>query len=380
MIMGTGPFIMESATDEKIVWKANEKYWRASADIKEMHWIVNDDSISCAQGLLAGNYDIAAADSSYYGQLEASPNVFFKEGAPGFLQYYLGINNNKYNLNQRSAMAYAFNYTYALEQVFSNTRARMKSIIPSGIEYGRDDLDYPDTDYAIARQFMLDEYGGSLVATSDPEDATWIAKATDDPFFVINFTFFQSNTWTNLKDLLVDNLKRIGIECVGIPATGSQLSQLTNVPENHDKIGIMVLGWGPDYLEAANQVDNNFHTGNSGNWLQYSNPTVDANLVLSYVTTDYEARKVLFDEIQQEINDDVPIIYLFRSKTYEIHSNYLSNWYGNPMTDRQTYYLAHWNPPIVADIDEGGIPGFNPAYLVAVAGVVALLLMKKIKK
>lgn len=385
--VGTGPFKFAGLTSDDLSFVANEEYWRTPADIKEMIWVVNEDDTSRSEGLIAGDYDQAGILPSFYDQAEAAENVFFDEGPLQFVQFWIGFNNHLYDVDQRKAMAYAFNYTHFLDKIMLGTGGRMKSPLPSGIEYGRDDYNYPDTDYTIARQTMIDKYGddgGTLAAADAVDDPDWVTKATGaTPYFSINFTYYgASTTWQQVDALLVDNLQKIGINVTGNGVTDTELDDMTSNKENHDKFGMVILGWGPDYLEAANQIAPMYKTGGDFNYMQYSNTEVDNLLAASETETDRAVRKANFERIQEIlIEETFPSIFLLRRKSYEIHTIYLTNWYANPMTDIQTYYYAHWNPPVVPPVEEPtGIPGYAPAFLVAAIGVTALLLMKKIKK
>jgi peptide/nickel transport system substrate-binding protein len=384
--VGTGPFVFAGLTSDDMTFLANENYWRAPPDIKKMVWVINDDDTSRSEGLIAGDYDQAGILPSFYDQAEASPLVFFDEGPLQFVQFWIALNNHLYNLNERKAMAYAFNYTHFQEKINLGKGALMKSPLPSGIEYGRDDYNYPTTDYLIARTTILAEYGATagLSAADAVDDPDWVTFAETTPFFNINFTYYgPSTTWQQVAALLVDNMKKIGVNATGNGVTDTELDDMLSKSENHDKFGMAIIGWGPDYLEASNQIAPMYKTGGDFNYMQYSDVEVDTLLANSETETNQEIRKANFERIQEIlIEEDFPCIFLLRRKSFEIHSIYLTNWYANPMTDVQTYYHAHWNPPAIElpPVDKPSIPGFVPAFLVAAMGVTALLLMKKIKK
>ena len=79
-----------------------------------------------------------------------------------------------------------------------------------------------------------------------------------------------------------------------------------------------VLSWIADYPDPANFLEAMFHTGSPDNYLNYSNPEVDARLDAAKVEPDGERRAELYLEAQQLIVDDGVLIPLYHDVEYAL--------------------------------------------------------------
>jgi peptide/nickel transport system substrate-binding protein len=71
-----------------------------------------------------------------------------------------------------------------------------------------------------------------------------------------------------------------------------------------------LIGWS-GLLDADSNVWAFLHTGGPLNYTHYSNPTVDAALDQARAVTDVAQRRALYQQVWQQENQDLPIIYLW---------------------------------------------------------------------
>jgi ABC-type transport system substrate-binding protein len=65
------------------------------------------------------------------------------------------------------------------------------------------------------------------------------------------------------------------------------------------------------YVDPHGLILENFGTGNSGNFVSYSNPTVDDLIVQGQTETDTEARAGIYRQIQEILLQDLPWVNFF---------------------------------------------------------------------
>lgn len=83
---------------------------------------------------------------------------------------------------------------------------------------------------------------------------------------------------------------------------------------NHGQI--FSLGWCADYPDPENLADVLFHSGSQQNKGHYSNPQVDALLEQARVEPDVGKRLALYQQAEQMIVDDAPVIFIAHSVSY----------------------------------------------------------------
>ena len=81
------------------------------------------------------------------------------------------------------------------------------------------------------------------------------------------------------------------------------------------QLPVTLYGWYPDYIDPDNFLYPFLHTG-SNRWLgePYSNPELDALLEQAQVELDQNVRAQLYQQVQQILAEDAPIIPIFQGK------------------------------------------------------------------
>jgi peptide/nickel transport system substrate-binding protein len=101
-------------------------------------------------------------------------------------------------------------------------------------------------------------------------------------------------------------LKEIGVEVDPIAGEyATLLTQTQNPPYDFDVCGIDIAGATVDPSDLYDQ----FHTGSPNNYAGYSNPDLDKLLEQGRAELDIEKAKVIWKQVQQILQDDVPMFF-----------------------------------------------------------------------
>jgi oligopeptide transport system substrate-binding protein len=98
-------------------------------------------------------------------------------------------------------------------------------------------------------------------------------------------------------------------------------------------------GWCADYPDPENFADVLFHSGSNMNRGGYSNPQLDALLEKARVERDVTTRMGMYQEAQQIIVDDAPVLFTTHSLSYELVKPYLKGFVFTPISVPLERYL-----------------------------------------
>jgi ABC-type oligopeptide transport system substrate-binding subunit len=98
-------------------------------------------------------------------------------------------------------------------------------------------------------------------------------------------------------------------------------------------------GWCADYPDPENFADVLFHSGSDMNSGGYSNPELDALLEKARVERDVTARMAMYQQAQQMIVDDAPVLFTTHSLSYELVKPYLEGYIFTPISVPLERYL-----------------------------------------
>ena len=394
-LVGTGPFTFVSIeADGSRTIRRNDDYWggpgdTGPADIYEIRWIYNPDTDAVHTGILGGadvrQYDVIGPSMvEYYEQFRADDTLTFVEAIPGQCYFYAGMNTLEIPLAHRKAMAYAFNYTYYIEEFWENTMTYMQTPVSPGIAYAKTDVDIPTMDIARARQFLIDSGDAATAGlTGSSTDQDWVDVAEgSSPIAEYNISHSLWTPWQASAAQMVTDFKAIGIKAVDEPLDSAVVTQLVNYPENFHRVRIFFLGWCPDYLDAHNMLYDAFAGPLALNPMNLqTNPDFDAWVLLleeAAIETDTTARGALYATIQEQLMDEsydlLPFIHLFNTQEYFLHTAELTNMPYDPGAGSY-WYPVLWNP-----IEPVAIPGYNLIAIFGAIGIAALVLVRKYRK
>ncbi len=91
-------------------------------------------------------------------------------------------------------------------------------------------------------------------------------------------------------------------------------------------------GWCADYPDPENFADVLFHTGSQQNPGGYSNPALDALLEQARVEQDVTRRIALYQQAEQMIVDDAPVLFTTHSLSYQLVKPYVKGYSFTPIS------------------------------------------------
>jgi ABC-type transport system substrate-binding protein len=328
-VSGTGPWIFQyyiPGIEAKFV--RNDDYWRGAGAIESLVFAVIQDSDARNNALLAGDVNLLLdPHPSYYDVMRAEDDITLVEAGPGTITQYLGFNNKLYNKTWRSAMSYAIDYDYMINELLEGEAVRLKSPLPLGISYANWSFDVPTLDLTIARSFMT----GMGFGTGFTTDAEWVAQAASAPFLTVNFTYNLGNKFReDMLVLLQGNLAHIGIKVEDSGKEwGPYLDLLYNrVPNGWNRLSIWFIGWMPDYNDPSNYINSLMANYSSSNSAQINDPQLEAYMLAGLQETDQGVREQIYHDLQQYVVEDLrPWAFGYVGKN---HDAWLVNLMGFP--------------------------------------------------
>jgi oligopeptide transport system substrate-binding protein len=91
-------------------------------------------------------------------------------------------------------------------------------------------------------------------------------------------------------------------------------------------------GWCADYPDPENFADALFHTDSQQNNGGYSNPALDALLERGRVEQDVPSRIAMYQEAEQMIVDDAPVLFTVHSLSFELVKPYVKGYVFTPIS------------------------------------------------
>ena len=311
--IGSGPFEFVSATqDESVVLRRNAEYWGDVPNISAVEFRVVPDATTRALELRKGSADIAlnSLTADMAGALSREPNLLVTK-APGNSYQYIGLNleNPKLSRPVRQAIAYAINRDELIAYLWKDMVRPANSILPpEHWAYAQDLPAYP-YDPEKARQ-LLDQAGfhpgaGGVRLRLDMKTST-------------------DQTGRELAAVLQNQLARVGI-ALEIRSYEFATFYADVVKGNFD---LFSLRWAagnddPDIFEFC-FASSKFPPAGA-NRGHYSNADVDRLIDAGRNTTDLEARRAAYAQVQQILNQDLPYIHLWYMDNVAVHNNRLTN-------------------------------------------------------
>ncbi|MDK8181128.1 ABC transporter substrate-binding protein [Paenibacillus sp. UMB4589-SE434] len=148
---------------------------------------------------------------------------------------------------------------------------------------------------------LLDEAGWKVGADG--------IREKDGKKFKINFSATTPNVVNEaIIPIAQKNYKDLGIEFVADQMDFNAMLDKYN-KKNYDML-FLAAGLTPDPQDS----EGTFRTGGSQNKTGYSNPKVDELLKKSGSTLNVEERKGIFKEIYQQINEDLPMMFVYQRR------------------------------------------------------------------
>ncbi|GAB3652763.1 ABC transporter substrate-binding protein [Zhihengliuella somnathii] len=293
--VGTGPFEFVSwDSGQQIELTAYEDYWGEQGQVQDIVFRVIDDPTTRRQSLEAGDIDgydlVAPADTAALE--EKGFNIMARDP---FTILYLGFNQEIEELADikvRQAIAHAI-----------DKEALISQTLPEGTK--------------VATQFIPDSVNGYAEDVTeyeyDPEKAEeLLAEAGYEDGFELDFNYPTgvSRPYMPTPEQVFSNisaqLEEVGITVNPQPNKWSPdyLDRIQGGPDH----GIHLLGWTGDYNDTDNFVG--VHFGQYKNDFGFENQELFDKLTEARGVADVEEQTPLYEEINADIMDFLPVVPL----------------------------------------------------------------------
>lgn len=299
----TGPYKVQNwALGDSITLISNENYYKGSPKIKTVVIKAVPEENSRVIGLETGEIDMSLdIPAISWEELEKSGKAKVYS-APSTTTGYVGLNTKSPTLSNkllRQIIAMAIDKESIVDTIYlGKTKVANQFLAPPVFGYNKDAL---PQEYNVEKaQQLLEENGLAgtklKISVSSPERV-------------------------QVATIIQDQLKKIGIDLeIELLEWGAFLSQTGS--GNTD---MFIMGWGPSTYDGDYGYYPNIHTsqmGSNGNRAFYSNPKIDSLLELARKANDIEKRKEYYKEIQEVLNEDVPLIPLYHGNVvYGVNTN-----------------------------------------------------------
>jgi ABC-type transport system substrate-binding protein len=316
--VGSGPFRFVSAAQEKnVVIERNADYWADKPKLQKVEFKVIPDATTRALELRKHSADVAinslTADTIL--TLKKDPALGVMQ-APGTIYAYIALNMRDPVLKDvrvRRAMAHAINVQPIIEYLFRNEAQPAYSILPPEHWAYDGEVKRYAYDPARARQ-LLDEAG---------------CRAKDGVRFHITMKSSTDETTRLLAAVLQQQLREVGIALdIRTYEFATFFSDITKGAYQMYSMRWIGGNQDPDIFEYV--FDSESFPPKRANRTYYSNPRVDALIREGRTTLDQQKRKVIYDEVQQIIAEDLPYINLWYLDNVLVHTNRLQGIEMNP--------------------------------------------------
>lgn len=296
-MVGTGPFVFQDYTpNTSLTFSRNESYWdtgKPYVDELDVAIIPNDTSRTTA--LVSGTVDlIEAVPQNDIESLQSNSDLKLAGSHVTNVRWLV--------FNLRNA---PFN-DLAFRQAVAKSLDRQAIIDTAVFGYGEPLVGLYPVDYWAG-------YHGDIPAQDIEGAKTALASVTlPDGFKPKLLTWAAYQFLSNTSVVFQEQLKQIGIESE-IDAQ-ENATYLDNFFSGNFDIAVMGAA---GYVDPDEFLRSMLATGEGTNASGYSNPTFDDLLNEGLTTQDRDARAAIYQQLQQIMIDDLPIISLYTSNTYE---------------------------------------------------------------
>ncbi|HVM13735.1 MAG TPA: ABC transporter substrate-binding protein [Egibacteraceae bacterium] len=294
-LVATGPYRLEEFREgESITLEAFEDYWGDAPANDRVLIQFFQTSSQMKLALESGEIDVAFRDLSpdERQDLEGAEGIQLVEGEGASIRYIVfnTLLEPGDDVNVRKAVAAAIDRERIVEDVFAGAAEPLYSMIPPGFDESVDYFSaYEDDDPAthlegIDTPVEIDlHYGGERYGPTEPSLAQVIQRTLEE------------------TDLFEVNL------------TSTEWAQFTEEawPGEDGQYPVFLLGWYPDYFDADDYIEPFY--ASDGFLGFYDNDAVDELIAEEQQVTDAasEERQEIFDQIQEIVADEAPIIPMF---------------------------------------------------------------------
>ncbi|WP_397386485.1 ABC transporter substrate-binding protein [Paenibacillus terrigena] len=320
--VGTGAYVLKKfSPGQEVVLEANANYHRGAPKIKNVIFKTTTDETKMAM-LQTGeiDMDMVSVNEDSVEELKGmgflDVNIFPTNGY-GYISF--NHKDKKFqDVKVRQALTYGLNRKEVVAGIYG-IYADVINIPESkiGWAYTNEGIEAYEFDTEKAKQ-LLDEAGWKVGADG--------IREKDGQKFKINFSATADNpVIESLLPIMTKNYKELGID---ISAETLDFNAIIDKTKTGN-FEMYFLAWGltPDPDSTV------YITKGSQNNISYSNKTVDELMLKGKKTLDVEGRKGVYKQVFQEINKDLPVIFLYQRRDMWGINSRITGWDITPYKD-----------------------------------------------
>jgi peptide/nickel transport system substrate-binding protein len=331
--LGSGPYkVKEWNQAKESIFLEPFAQWMEGAPLSPIHVRVVRDENTRLLELIGKKADLVESDVSPQNIAEIKKHDYLAiESSPGLGYSYLAINvrgprptdqkgSDAYTSHLaladkrvRKAIAHAINFDEIIEKVLLGTAKRTSGLIPNGHWAKDNNLQVPNFDTALAEK-LLDEAG-------------FVRKGNDQSRFSLVISTTSNRLRQSIAQLYVDYLQRVGIKASLRVKDWSALFQ--DMKEGN--FDVFSADWvpvsDPDlyyWVHHSSNIPAENHEG--GNRHGFKNSEIDKLIELGRVSIDQQKRKMIYQEIERLMMDELPYIPLWNIDRLSIINVRLKNY------------------------------------------------------
>ncbi len=307
---GVGPYkITKWVRDQEMILEANPYFFGDPPKTKKIIIRFYQDATTLRLAIEKGEIDIAWRTLTPVDieSLKKNPNLQVIE-VPGAFIRYLVLNGNESagfptkDVNVRRGIAAAIDRNDLNQRVFLGTMEPLYSLVPIGMwSYKPVFKDYGDGNIDLAKQYL--------------------AKAGYNENNKLKVELWWTPTHYGDTEKDVAQVLKEQLEATGVIQVDLKSAEWSTYVDYARKSAMMasLFGWYPDYIDPDDYTTPFLKSG-SNRWLgyPYSDPKMDELLEKAAIAPSEEERAKYYEQIQDKLKDDAPIIPLLQGKLFVV--------------------------------------------------------------
>ena len=324
-VTGSGPYRVESWTaDDRLVLVRKDNWWgdalknrypQLAAAPRRLVYRIIPDQAAAVTALKDGAVDVVSQiDSKAFQELQTNELVarnYDLYTLPTFQQFFIPLNTRSPLLRDkrvRRALAHTLDAQAVIDQLYYGFGQRNASAVASSKAHYNRDLPLLQLDIERARA-LLAEAGWTDTNGNGIVDKVIDGQTRD---LTVRFLTSTSAFSKNLTALWQESARRAGIRIEGIPGDGKTRGAAVRARDYDAYIRAIGGDPVPDDLTQLWHTDSD--TPDGSNTASYGDAESDALIEAIRTELDPDKRRVLYQQIQQDIYDEQPAIFLFSPK------------------------------------------------------------------
>lgn len=327
---GVGPYkIVKWVRDQELVLEANPYYHGEKPKIERVIIRFFKDATTLRLALERGEIDIAwrTLNPADIESLKGNPDLQVIE-VPGAAIRYIIINVNMVNNKLvRQALAAAIDRADICKRVYLGTWEPLYSLIPKGMWSHKD--------------VFLEKYGEGPNVELAKNLLRQAGYSEDNPL-EIELWYTPTHYGDTEKDLAA--VLKEQWEATGMIKVTIKSAEWTQYLEFTRKgaLQLSLYGWYPDYIDPDDYTTPFLHSAaNAWTGSGYANPEIDSLLDEAAVKETIEERTPYYEQVQEILAEEVPIIPLIQGKLFVAAKKNVGGIILDP-TMLFRYWLLYW--------------------------------------